>query len=87
MNIVAWCSNWARNCLQHDVCMWAHTTDGGLNEINDADCGDEWWAAADDYSAACLGSGWWNKWDYNRCELYDANKQNLQSSDGCDNPN
>ena len=82
---IAVCSNWARDCLKHDVCRYFHPNNGGASDI---DCGDEYNDANDDYTACCATNGcingWsWDSWCCNRCELYDQNKQNFQDSDTC----
>lgn len=38
-------SNWARDCLKHDVCSWYYGADGLFADVN---CGDEAWKAVDD---------------------------------------
>lgn len=60
----SFCSNYAQDCLKHDVCSWYHSASGGSG---DANCGDEYNQAAGDTTANCLTA--------NRCETNKANYQ------------
>ena len=44
------CSNWARDCLKHDVCSWFFGSSGALFDEN---CGDEWQQGTWDYTSCC----------------------------------
>lgn len=58
------CSNWAADCLRHDVCSWYYGATGGAT---DANCGDEYNDAVGDTTNICLWVG------VNACESkYDS---------------
>ncbi|KAJ3268186.1 hypothetical protein HDV01_003350 [Terramyces sp. JEL0728] len=48
------CSNWAHDCLKHDVCSWYFGASGGSG---DANCGDEYAQATNDFLSNCLFNG------------------------------
>lgn len=48
------CSNWAADCLRHDVCSYYYGATGGGKDGN---CGDEYDDAVDDTINLC----WWPK--------------------------
>lgn len=48
------CSNWAADCLKHDVCSWYYGSSGGASDPN---CGDEYNNAVDDTLQICAGIG------------------------------
>ena len=50
-------SNWARDCLKHDVCSWYFSASGGFLDSN---CGDSFGQATNDFlsfSSSCRASG------------------------------
>ena len=47
------CSNWARDCLKHDVCGWYFEATGGSSN---QDCGDEFDEAIWDTATPCSSS-------------------------------
>jgi len=71
------CSNWATDCLIHDVCSWYYGATDGLADRN---CGDSYATAIDDTVSLCF---WWRQ---QQCESRYHNREYSSAEWICGNP-